>query len=832
MRFRMRSSFKILHAVAFASAFGIAVCSGGCGSSNDSASSTTDESEAVSLSGEVLMARVDGAVVEVIDSTGQLLAQSDITNGAFEVHDVPVYGPFVRLRTSGGHYLDEASGIRVDIPSSAGLGAMISIETLRTRGHNLILTPETTIVGGMGHRFFADGQNLHAAMGRAEGLYHDAFIEGTSPMAMRRTVEVVMHSGSVFAPATEQEALAQNRAMAFSYYARQLSLSPEDAFDLMDALVLDLYDGVLNGMNHTERVHFTNSSGETFFMDRIDHHTSYGQARARMMDDHLWQVVMGDASSELRGALKLMGMNLAPYDERYLWWADGDATTASNLAAHDLPEFQHLPELQDEDGNMNDDHGFYTLTAQDNVDVTIRAPGTSWVTPMLRYNGLELPPIIRARRGEELFLTLVNQLDEPTTIHWHGFEVPGSEDGGPTDPIASGISRRYHFALDQPAASLWFHPHPHGATGEQVYRGLAGVFILSDQISRTLQAQRQLPEGPSDIPIVIQDRRFNPESSGTRTLVYEGADGGWGGMLGDVVLVNGAMLPRLDVGTQQYLLRLYNGSNARTYDLALSDGGAFHVVGSDGGLLPEPIQVNHITLGAGERADIVIDFAAYAVSDRVMLVSRPFMSGAMMGMIDSDQHMSGMSDRYPQMHGGHMGGGTGPGIPYENGERFDVMRFDVTIPAEDDVTLYDRLPASAEIHSRWGAADTTETRSFVMSFGGHMGNSGFVINGKSFSMNRIDEFVRSGATEIWEVRNMSPMPHPFHAHAIQWQVLDRNGYPPSGAESGWKDTVLLWPGDTVRIIGRFGPQNFGKYVYHCHILEHEDAGMMGLFEVN
>jgi FtsP/CotA-like multicopper oxidase with cupredoxin domain len=795
----------------------------------------------VSISGEVLKARVDGAIVEVLDSTGQFLARGDVHDGAFAVHGVPLRGSFVRVRSFGGHYLDEATGLRVDIPSSAGLGAMIPIEELRTRGHELILTPETTIIDGMGHRFFEDGQGPHAAIAHAEGIYRDGFMMGTSPVAMRGTTEGVMHYGSVLAPTTEQEALARDRAMAFSYYARELGLGPGDVFDLMDALVLDLHDEALDGMNHAAPVYFTDRSGDVFHMDRFDHHTSYGQARARMMDDDLWQVAMGDASSGMRHALELMGMNLAPYENRYLWWADGAATTASNLAADDLPEFQHLPEFEDEDGNPGNDQGFYTLAARDGVDVTIRAPGTSWTTPMFRYNGLQLPPVVRARRGEELFLTLVNQLDEASTIHWHGFEVPGPEDGGPTDPIASGASRQYHFTLDQPAASLWFHPHPHGATGEQVYRGLAGVFILSDEISRTLRAQKQLPEGAFDIPIVIQDRRFNPEDSGTRTLVYEGADAGWSGMLGDVVLVNGTMLPRLAVGTRQYLLRLYNGSNARTYDLALNDGAEFHVVGSDGGLLPEPIAVNHVTLGAGERADIVIDFAAYAANDRVMLVSRPFMGGAMMGMVDGDPYRMGTIDGTPytmgmmddgqHMHGGHMGGGTDSDVPYPNGERFDVMRFDVTRLANDDVTLYERLPDSAEIHSRWGAADATETRTFVMSFDGHMGSGRFVINGKSFSMDRVDELVRSGATEIWEIRNMSPVAHPFHAHAIQWQVLDRNGHPPSGAESGWKDTVLLWPGETVRMIGHFGPRNFGKYVYHCHILEHEDAGMMGLFEV-
>ena len=272
------------------------------------------------------------------------------------------------------------------------------------------------------------------------------------------------------------------------------------------------------------------------------------------------------------------------------------------------------------------------------------------------------------------------------------------------------------------------------------------------------------------------------------------------GMLGDHILVNGVELPGLKVDSRQYRFKLFNGSNARTYDFALADGAIFRVIGTDGGLLNAPVQSDHIMLGAGERAEIVVDFSNYAVGDNVMLVSRAFNAGGMMG------------------------GGTLP-----NGAAFNVMRFEITTQVADDVTLYTSLPANADINTRLTALDATVTRSFVMSMG--MGMQ-FFINGKVFDMNRVDEVVASGATEIWEISNTSAMAHPFHAHAIQWQILSRNSVPASGVDLGWKDTVLVQPNEVVQFIGRFDPViNIGKYMYHCHILEHEEAGMMGIFEV-
>ncbi len=504
--------------------------------------------------------------------------------------------------------------------------------------------------------------------------------------------------------------------------------------------------------------------------------------------------------------------------------------------SYNLPDFKHLPVLVDKDGDPNDNQGTYTLKVESNVQVPVNTPDDNWITPMLRYNGSALPPVIRAKRGDVMTFPVTNNLDKITTVHWHGFKIPGDQDGGPDFPIAAGDSHTYSFTINQPAASLWFHPHPHEKTGEQVYRGLAGVFLVDDEISRQLEADKQLPAGDYDIPLLIQDRRFKDDHNDDRIreLAYKTHTRDTVlGQLGDIVLVNGVQLPKLEVESRKYRFRIYNTSNARTLDIALNDGASFHVVGTDGGLLPEPVETKNIVLGAAERAEIVIDFSRYDIDEKVMLISRAFNGGSMMDMNGGMGRMGGMMNMMSSSDGMDNDGMDSDDVSeMANGKRFDIMRFDITTAASDDITLYTRLPDSAEIHSRLSETDATATREFVMSMGGMGSGMQFLINDKSFDMNRVDEQVDAGATEIWAISNTSPMAHPFHAHAIQWQILDRNGTPASGVDLGWKDTVLVQPGETVRFIGRFDPViNSGKYMYHCHILEHEDAGMMGTFVV-
>jgi len=513
---------------------------------------------------------------------------------------------------------------------------------------------------------------------------------------------------------------------------------------------------------------------------------------------------------------------------------DNDSSFLNNPK---LPSLHILPVISDEDGNPNDNRATYTLTANQNVSVTIETPNGNWVTPMWRYNNNPLPVVIKTNRGDKMSLKFNNMLASDSTIHWHGFKIPADMDGGPDYPVAPNSSKLYSFTMNQPASPLWFHPHPDMQTGKQVYMGLAGVYIVEDDISKNLEATNQLPSGDKDITLLVQDRRFANEVNGKRELLYMNQEMDTDGMLGDIVLVNGSVSPKLDVGTAKYRLRLYNVSNAKNYDFAFSDGREFTIVGTDGGLLAKPVKVNHIFMGAAERVEIIADFSKDSVGSKVGLISRAFQDDNMnMGGMNSG-NMNSM-DNMGDMNNGNMNNNNNNNMSgrTSNGTQVNIMRFDITKNIEDTTTIYTALPAHAEINSRLDAnsADNKgNERQFnmTMSMNGGMGAMTFVINGKSFDPNRVDEFVASNSTEIWNITNNSPMAHPFHAHAIQWQVLSRNGVPATGTDLGWKDTFLVKANESVKIIGKFEPVNQGDYMYHCHILEHEDAGMMGYFRV-
>ncbi len=899
---------RLFRAVAIAvSMSALAACNDG-GSTTPSTSGGRDAGNtASSLIGSAFKGPIDGATVRVLDAAGNILATGGSTNGRFELKDftMPADDQPVFIETIGGQYKDEATGETVS-PGNTGLMTAFTASELRDiieKGQVLAMTPETTLAAKLARQLMNEGKRPGEALRSARDTVQAELIAGTNP-AMGVPGDKLLLIGDLSAdlPADQAEALARNRAISFSFEADSLNLKPQQVFELIEARAKDLTDGKLDGKDKDNRVlSITDRNGQSHKLDEIDQKTSYGQARSRLLNHTIERIARGDFTEAEKARLEKLGIDTGYFDDLNEKNAAAKANTDKLLAATDLPAFNHLPVLTDEDGDPSNNAQTYTLTATPNVSVTINAPGERWETPMLRYNGMELPPVIKARRGEFMTLNLDNKLDEETTIHWHGFKIPGDQDGGPDFPVAAGTAKTYSFPMLQPAASLWFHPHPDMKTGKQVYRGLAGVFLLEDEISEQLVAEKKLPGGKYDIPMLVQDRRFADEKNGVRELEYMTQEMDSDGMLGDKVLVNGAILPKLDVETRQYRFRIYNTSNARTYDFALSDGAKFKVVGTDGGLLPEPVETDHIMLGAAERAEIVVDFSRYEVGDKVMLISRPFSGGpmaAMMGMNGgsgmggsgmggsgmggSGMGDSGMGDSGiggSDMGGSDMGGagmggaggmaprasddgmgsdgmqGMGDMAMTPNGAYLDIMRFDITTDATDDVTLYTKLPANADINTqRLTAADASKTRDFVMTMkmgnmgngggmgagsgggqmGGGMANMTFVINGKSFDINRIDEVIKlaEGNTEIWAIRNMSPMAHPFHAHAIQWQILDRNGKPATGVDLGWKDTVLVQPGETVRFIGRFDPAvNKGDYMYHCHILEHEDAGMMGFFRI-
>src|SRR5918995_4879340 len=359
------------------------------------------------------------------------------------------------------------------------------------------------------------------------------------------------------------------------------------------------------------------------------------------------------------------------------------------------------------------------------------------------FNGSYLGPTLRATRGEEVRVDFENGLDEATTVHWHGMHLPADADGGPHQLVEPGESWPPGWEIDQPAATLWYHPHPHGDTDKHVYRGLAGMFILDDEEEAELDLPREY--GVDDIPVIVQDKRFAEDGS----MVED--DREELGILGDALLINGTYGPYLDVATERVRLRLLNGSTARTYDFGFSDQRDFAMIATDGGLLERPAELDRIQLSPGERAEIVV---AIEPRERVVLRSYP-------------------PDLDPGSNTSRKDGGD---------DSFDVMQLRAAAELERRAAVPGELVDIPELDP----ADAAETREFEL--------RSRRINGEEMDMERIDTVVTKDTTEIWEVENGHGQPHTFHVHDVQFQVLDVDGEPPPPELSGWKDTIQLPPG--------------------------------------
>lgn len=408
---------------------------------------------------------------------------------------------------------------------------------------------------------------------------------------------------------------------------------------------------------------------------------------------------------------------------------------------------------------------------------------------VLGYGDSILSPMIKVNNGQNVNIDFKNQLEEISNIHWHGLIIPESMDGHPQNKIVPGSSFSYQFTINQRAGTYWFHPHPHLLTGKQVYKGLAGMFIVNDVEETALG----LPSGEFELPIIIQDKRIY--SDGSLNYSPEPTDV-MNGYFGDHICVNGSWSPYHNIKTKIYRLRILNGSNARVYDLSFTNVSNFYIIGSDGGLLAATQTVSSLMLSPGERADVLVDFSSIALGTEIYLQSNSFNGGESQGQ-----------------------------------ESFKVMKFIIS----EQVAETFSIPTALSTFTLIPSTSSVKTRYFEIAndhSGGHGGASSSAsihkIGGKSFDMERIDETVTAGTTEIWEFDNSNgPDLHPMHLHGVHFQVLSRTGG--RGVilphESGWKDTVLCMPGEKVKIIMTF-PNNPGKFVFHCHNLEHEDSGMM------
>jgi suppressor of ftsI len=426
----------------------------------------------------------------------------------------------------------------------------------------------------------------------------------------------------------------------------------------------------------------------------------------------------------------------------------------------------------------------FTLTLQ---------PGVSELVPGRRVetwgaNGPYLGPTLRAARGDRVAIEVANHLPEATTLHWHGMRLPAVMDGGPHQLVEPGATWSPEWTIDQPAASLWYHPHPHGRTAEHVYRGVAGLFIIDDAVSAGLELPRDY--GVDDVPLILQDKRSAQD--GSLSASPESPTGLPGldmyGLRGDHVLVNGTFDPYFTVTTTRVRLRLLNASNARSYNVGFADGRSFHLIATDSGLLPAPEPLTRVRLSPGERAEIVAEFQP---GEQVVLQS--FAPGLAGGF--PQERVAGYDDQ------------------------FDLLKLVAAPELAPSPSLSPRLSDESPITPPDGAT----VRTFRLS-----GTS--EINGAQMDLHRVDATVPAGAREVWQIENPG-IPHNFHIHEVALRILDVNGQPPPVEARGRKDTAYLPPESTVRLAIDFGPyaDPDHPYMFHCHMLLHEDRGMMGQF---
>ncbi len=405
------------------------------------------------------------------------------------------------------------------------------------------------------------------------------------------------------------------------------------------------------------------------------------------------------------------------------------------------------------------------------------------------------------RKGDSVSITVTNQIGDTTTMHWHGLHVAPLNDGGPFSMIMNGMNWNPKFVVRNNAATYWYHPHMMAKTAEQAIKGDAGMIIVRDNDEAALNLPRTY--GIDDFPIVVQSveldtlNQFMPR-----------------GMVDSVVLVNGTDSPYVNMPAQVVRMRLLNASGERTFNFGFTANKAFKVIGNDGGLLNAPVNSTRIRLSPGERAEILLDLT---------------------GMVGQTIHLMSYASELPM---GVQGGPTMPMPPGSpamnsplNGIDFNILQINVAAPTASPVTS---IPASLVTDVPYATSSATVTRHILMSADSMMVMDGpFYLNGNMYDMDRIDYRIPLNNVEIWSLKDSTMVAHPFHLHGFHFFVLDRDGVAVNASEAGRKDVVLVQPNETVRFIAKFDDfaDTTVPYMFHCHILMHEDDGMMGQFKV-
>ena len=420
-------------------------------------------------------------------------------------------------------------------------------------------------------------------------------------------------------------------------------------------------------------------------------------------------------------------------------------------------------------------------------------------------NGDLLGPTLILHQGQQVTLNVTNTMPDLTTMHWHGLHVSAENDGGPHALIYPNTTWSPSFTVLDKASTYWYHPHGHGLTDYQVTLGLAGMIIVRDAAEAALELPRTY--GVDDIPLILQAKAIVDG----QVMVHTGLD--------SIIVANGVRDAWKELPAQVVRLRCLNGSSERAFNMGFSNGMSFNVIGTDGGLLSAPVVMDRLQLMPGERAELLVDL------------------GAMQGQ--SFQLMAYNSELPNGIIGGPaVGNGSATLDGYLdnalNGTDHPLCSFTVGEATADAITS---VPSTLVPFAPFNEGDATVTRTFSMQPEGmaplEVIEGPFLIDGSQFDMDVVNETVTLGTTEIWEFVNNTMLGHPMHIHDIQFNILDRNGVAPEAWESGWKDVVYVPPMGSARVITRF--TDFADpdmpYMYHCHLLMHEDEGMMGQFVV-
>lgn len=438
-------------------------------------------------------------------------------------------------------------------------------------------------------------------------------------------------------------------------------------------------------------------------------------------------------------------------------------------------------------------------------------PGVT--TETMGVNGNFLAPTLIFEHGETVNIAIHNDLNDTTTIHWHGMHIPSVMDGGPHTPITPGTTWNPTFTIMDHAATMWYHPHLMHKTNAHIQKGLAGFMIIKDAEEAALDLPRTY--GVDDIPVVFQTKTIDENGQIDIDMAHAGMD--------TLVLANGTPNAYFDAPAQMLRVRMLDGSSERSYNIGLSNNATFVVIGSDGGLLTAGVPLTRLLMSPGERYEILIDLTGMeGESVQIMNYGSTIPAG-----VYGTPEMLGM-------------GATDP-IPFYtenplNGADFALLTLNVGEMTANPVTT---VPSTLVASTTWDSSTIDNTRQIIMSPEGGMGGSGglngpFVLDGSTFDMSVINHEVDLNATEVWTLTNQTMISHPFHIHDIQFNIQEINGEVPPPHLRGWKDVVLVNAQmGSIKFITKF--EDFADpvvpYMYHCHILIHEEGGMMGQFVV-